>query len=103
MRMSVIMGLRIEVDPERLKQAMDENEQGLMAIVEQSKQRGAIHHAFYAGDGAVMVVDEWPDEESFLGFFEAQGAEIGQLMSSAGVTSQPQPTFWRLMDTPDRF
>jgi hypothetical protein len=101
--MSVIMGLRIEVDPERLKRAMDENEQGLMAIVEQAKQRGAIHHAFYAGDGVAMVVDEWPDEESFLGFFEAQGAEIGQLMSSAGVTSQPQPTFWRLMDTPDRF
>lgn len=101
--MSVMMGLRLTVDPGRFQQTASEQAERLSGIVEQAKQRGAIHHAFYAGDGEVMVVDEWPDEQSFLGFFEAQGAEIGQLMSGAGVSNQPQPTFWRLMETPDRF
>jgi hypothetical protein len=101
--MSVMMGLRLTVDPERFQQAASENVDRLQAIVEQAKQRGVMHHAFYAGDGEVMVVDEWPDEASFLGFFEAAGAEIGELMGTAGVSNQPQPTFWRQMDTPDRF
>lgn len=101
--MSVMMALRIEVDPVRFEQATKENADQLMAIIEQAKQRGLIHHEFYAGDSAVMAVDEWPDEQSFLGFFEAAGPQIGDLMSKAGgVSSQPQPTFWRPLDTPDK-
>lgn len=100
--MSVMMGLRFEADPARFERAVKENEDQLMAIVEQAKQRGLIHHAFYAGDGEVMAVDEWPDEQSFLGFFEAAGPEIGEMMGRAGVTNRPTPTFWRLLDTPDQ-
>jgi len=101
--MSVIMAMRIAVDPARFEQVAKENEAQMAAISEQGKQAGAIKHAFFAGDGEVMVVDEWPDEQSFLGFFEAQSAEIGELMQQAGVSSQPQPTFWRAIDTADRF
>jgi hypothetical protein len=100
--MSVMMSLRFEVDPERFEQTVNGNVDELMAIVEQAKQRGLIHHAFYASDGQVMAVDEWPDEQSFLGFFEAAGPQIGEMMGKAGVSNQPQPTFWRLLDTPDK-
>lgn len=100
--MSVMMGLRIEVDPERFEQVTKENVDQLMAIIDQAKQRGLIHHAFYAGDGEVLAVDEWPDEESFLGFFEAAGSQIGEMLGQAGVSAQPQPKFWRLIDTPDQ-
>jgi hypothetical protein len=101
--MSVIMSLRMEVDPDRFQQTATEKADELGAIAERAKQAGAIHHAFYAGEGTVMVVDEWPDEQSFMGFFEANGAPIGELMSSAGVSNRPQPTFWRMLDTVDRF
>lgn len=100
--MSVMMALRIEVDPERFEQVAKENVDQLMAIVEQGKQRGLIHHEFYAGDGVVMAVDEWPDEQSFMGFYEAAGPQIGEMLGKAGVSGQPQPTFWRLIDTPDK-
>jgi hypothetical protein len=100
--MSVIMAMRITVDPARFEQVAKENEAQLVGIAEQAKQAGIVKHAFFAGDGEVMVVDEWPDEQSFLGFFESQSGEIGQLMQSAGVSNQPQPTFWRAIDTPDR-
>lgn len=100
--MSVMMGLRFEADPGRFERTIKENEGQLMAIVEQAKQRGLIHHAFYAGDGEVMAVDEWPDEQSFFGFFEAAGPEIGEMMGKAGVSNRPMPTFWRLLDTPDK-
>ncbi|MGN6372235.1 MAG: hypothetical protein ACTHM1_04505 [Solirubrobacteraceae bacterium] len=96
------MALRIEVDPERFEQATKENVDQLMGIIGQAKERGLIHHEFYAGEGAVMAVDEWPDEQSFLGFYEAAGPQIGELMANAGVSTQPQPTFWRLLDTPDK-
>jgi hypothetical protein len=100
--MSVMMALRIEVDPERFERVVKENTDQLMAIVEQAKQRGLIHHEFYAGDGAVMAVDEWPDEQSFMGFYEAAGQDIAEMLGKAGVSSQPQTSFWRLLDTPDK-
>jgi hypothetical protein len=47
-----------------------------------------------------MVLDEWPDEESFQRFFAAH-PEIGELMGQVGVTSEPTITFWRKLDTHD--
>jgi hypothetical protein len=47
-----------------------------------------------------MVVDEWPDEESFHTFFQAS-PEIAGYMEAAGVTSEPVITFWRPLDTND--
>ena len=76
----------------------------LQAISNRGKQHGAIHHQFYsnlAGD-EVLVVDEWPDAESFQRFFEAS-PDIGEMMGEAGVTNEPRPEFWQAIDTPDRF
>jgi hypothetical protein len=101
--MSVMMGLRIDVNPERFEQVVKDNKDTLDSIAARARQAGAIHHQFLAGDGAVLVADEWPDETSFLGFFEAAGADIGSLMAQAGVTNEPKPTFWRRLDTSDRF
>jgi len=101
--MSVMMGMVIEADPARFEQATKDNKELLESIAARSKQAGAISHQFFGGDGGVLVVDEWPDEASFLGFFEASRPEIGTLMGHAGVTSQPTPRFWRPLDTPDRF
>lgn len=101
--MSVMMGMVIEADPARFEQVAKDNRELLDSIAERAKQAGAIRHQFFAGDGNVLVADEWPDEASFLGFYESAGPDIGTLMGQAGVTTQPTPRFWRPLDTPDTF
>jgi heme-degrading monooxygenase HmoA len=101
--MSVMMGMVIEADPARFEQVAKDNAELMKSISAKGKQAGAISHQFFASKDSVLVVDEWPDEASFLGFFEASGAEIGSLMAQAGVTAQPTPNFWRPLDTADKF
>ena len=102
--MSVIMGLRVAADVARFQQVNEGNRERLMEIAERAKSRGAISHQFYAsvaGD-ELLVVDEWPDAESFQGFFE-ESDDIREMMAEAGVTSEPQVAFWTKLDTPDAF
>jgi heme-degrading monooxygenase HmoA len=102
--MSVLMTLRIEGDPGRIEQALTSDGDRLKTVSDRSKDKGAIHHRFYASaDGSgVLVVDEWESAEAFQQFF-AESSEIPQMMSEAGVTSQPEATFWTELDTPDKF
>ena len=102
--MSVMMGLRISVDPKRFEEVVNGNVERSLAIGEDAKSHGAMRHAFYANDegGEVLVVDEWPDKESFLAFFE-NNQKVPEMMGEAGVTERPTPVFWRMLDTPDRF
>jgi hypothetical protein len=101
--MSVMMGLRLTVDPARFEEAVREKREQVDAIAARAKEMGAIHHMFMAGDGEVMAADEWPSAEAFQAFFEAAGEEIGALMGAAGVSNEPQPVFWRPIETSDRF
>jgi hypothetical protein len=101
---SVLVTLRIPVDAAGLEKATQENGDLMRGIAERARGRGAIHHDFYAGDGEVLVVDEWESPEAFQGFFEAEGGNIGQLMGAAGVQGAPgPPTFHRKMSLGDEF
>ena|SRR5436309_1406423 len=102
--MSVMMGMRISVDPKRFEDVVANNGDKFVTIAERAKEHGATRHAFYASGAGdeVLVVDEWPDTESFEKFFSSS-PDIGELMGEAGVTSQPQPVFWHELDTPDKF
>lgn len=100
--MSVLMTLRLKGDPAQLEKIAAEDADRLGAIVEESKKAGVIAHRFYGSDdGQIMVVDEWPDVESFQRFFQANGDRIQPLMADVGVTSEPEITFWRELDTKD--
>lgn len=102
--MSVLMVLKIPAAPTDLERVAQEDSDRLMAIGEAAKEAGAIHHAFFEGDGEVIVVDEWPDPESFNAFFQSQSEQIGQLMGAAGATGEPAPPrFYRKLDTGDDF
>jgi hypothetical protein len=103
--MSVIMGLRFSVDPAKFQEIANGDRDRLLEIKDRSKAHGAIHHRFYANvaGGEVLVVDEWPDPESFQKFFEEMTPRIGQMMEEAGVTSEPRPEFWTELDTVDKF
>jgi hypothetical protein len=102
--MSVVMGMRLSVDPGRFDEVVNGNRDRMMAIAERGKQAGAIHHRFYANEagGEILIVDEWPDADTFKRFFD-DATDIGELMQAAGVTERPTPEFWRELDTPDKF
>src|SRR5581483_3935363 len=64
--MSVIMTLQLHGDPGRLETYAAENKELLARILDRAKQHGVIAHRFCGtDDGRIMVVDEWPDEQSF--------------------------------------
>jgi hypothetical protein len=48
-----------------------------------------------------MAIDEWPDERSFRAFFDEAQPDIRPVMQAAGVTSPPDVTFWRTLETND--
>lgn len=103
--MSVIMSLRTAIDPDRFEEVVKNDPDRLQRISQRARDAGCISHAFYAnaGGGELLVVDEWPDAESFIGFFEGTADEIVPLMNEAGLTERPTPEFWHQLDTPDRF
>jgi hypothetical protein len=102
--MSVMMGLRVPVDPDRFEAVINSDRERILEISEAAKRAGAIHHAFYANDagGEILVVDEWPSQEAFMEFFQSN-TRVPELMAEAGVTERPTPVFWRALDTPDKF
>jgi heme-degrading monooxygenase HmoA len=100
--MSIIMTLRVKGDPDKLEQMAASEPDRMRSIADEAKQHGVMAHRFYGSDdGQIMVVDEWPDAESFQTFFEKEQGRIQPLMQDAGVTSEPEITFWRKLEARD--
>jgi hypothetical protein len=100
--MSVIMTLSFQGDASKLEELAASDPDRMQAIIESAKSHGLIAHRFYAtDDGEIMVIDEWPDPQSFQTFFSENGDRIGPLMQAAGVASEPQPKFWHTLDMRD--
>lgn len=100
--MSVLVVMKLQVDRDAFERVANAHPDEMKAISERSKGAGAIHHAFFAGDGEVVIVDEWDKAENFQAFFEAEGPNIGPLMAEAGA--QPaEPKFYEKVDTTDVF
>jgi hypothetical protein len=95
------MTFRVDGDPAALERHAGENPEAMRSIAERAKEHGLIAHRFYGADGKIMVVDEWPDPDSFQRFFEQLRPEIEPMMQSAGVTGEPEVTFWRKLETHD--
>jgi heme-degrading monooxygenase HmoA len=102
--MAVLMTLRISGDADRIEEVLKRDRMRLTVLAERAKDKGALHHRFYANeDGSgVLVVDEWDTAEAFQQFF-GESSDIGAMMAEAGVTSEPEAAFWRELDTPDKF
>ena len=98
--MSVFMTLRVKGDPHRLEQMYEADPTRFADIAAKGEAAGALYHRFGAGDGEILVIDEWPDEKSFHAFFDAT-PEIPKLMADAGVTEQPTITVHRRLDLGD--
>jgi len=102
---SVIMTLNVEGDPKTLERFASDNKEKMQAVLEAAKRHGLIAHRFYGSeDGSrTLVLDEWPDRQSFESFFREQESEIGPMFEAAGVTAPPDPMYWQELETNDAF
>ncbi|MGZ4290597.1 MAG: hypothetical protein ACXVRZ_01110 [Gaiellaceae bacterium] len=98
--MSVIMTLRFPGDPDKVEAFAAGNADVVQGISERAQAAGVIAHRFYGSEGQIMVVDEWPDAESFQQFYAAEEATIGPIMAEV-ATGEPEITFWRKLETGD--
>jgi heme-degrading monooxygenase HmoA len=99
--MSVIVTIWIQGDPEKVEQYAADNQEAMRSIVERAKAEGLIAHRFYGSEGQAMVIDEWPDAESFQRFFASAQDDIAPIMQAAGVQNEPAVNFWRKLETHD--
>lgn len=101
--MSVIVILRIPGKPADLEDyAAGPGGEVMRRIAAAGKAAGAIRHIFAGSDNEVVVIDEWPDEQSFQVFFASQ-PEIADVMRDGGAQGPPETTFYRKLSTPDQF
>ena len=99
--MSVIVTVTVVGNPGLLEAHAAAHPEAMRAIADRAIGHGVIAHRFYGSDGRIMVVDEWPDEQSFQTFFAESIPEIGTIMEAAGITAEPEVVFWRKLDTDD--
>jgi hypothetical protein len=100
--MTVLVTLRVAGDSAKLEAYAKEHQDDLTGLAERGREKGATHHTFYGSDSEVLVVDEWPDEQTFQEFFEEEQDTISPMMEIAD-SDQPEITFWRKLDTGDEF
>jgi heme-degrading monooxygenase HmoA len=100
--MSVLMTLRIKADGQKLKD-FAARERGIMhRIVDHAKSHGCQHHQFYAGDGEILVVDEWESAGGFQAFFDSN-KDVPRLMQESGAEGEPEIAFWEPLEIGDEF
>ncbi|HLX32070.1 MAG TPA: hypothetical protein VKR79_04800 [Gaiellaceae bacterium] len=97
------MSLIYQGDPAGVERYAAENPEKMAAIRDHAAEHGLIAHRFYGAEGQILVLDEWPDAESFLSFFAHMEDEIRPIAEAAGVTGEPQPVFWRKLETGDDY
>jgi hypothetical protein len=88
-------------DPRAVEEYAAANPDVMHSITDSAKSHGLIAHRFYGADGQVLVIDEWPDGESFHAFFAENNERIGPIMQAAGAQGPPEIGVWNKMDTAD--
>jgi hypothetical protein len=99
--MSVIMTMWVRGDPRKLEEHASANAEEMQSITESAKGHGLIAHRFYGSEGQIMVIDEWPDEQSFQSFFEENRSRIEPIMQAVGAAGEPGVNFWHKLETHD--
>ncbi|MGO9457862.1 MAG: hypothetical protein ACLP62_12590 [Acidimicrobiales bacterium] len=88
--MSVIVTIRIPVtNVAKAIEGLHANAEFLDEITKSVTGSGMLHHRFVAGEGELMVIDEWESSEQFQKFFE-ENPKVAEVMSSIGMTGTPE-------------
>ncbi len=71
-------------------------------ITAYGKSLGQIGHRVSTDGKDVVVIDEWPDADTFNTFF-AGAARMGELLSGVGVVGEPEVTMLDVVDVAGQF
>jgi heme-degrading monooxygenase HmoA len=98
--MSVVVTIHFPVsDVAKAVEGLHSNAQFLEEILASTKNAGLIHHRFVSGDGELVVIDEWDSAEQFQSFFDGN-PKVAQVMSSIGMTGDPEISMFGSIDAP---
>jgi heme-degrading monooxygenase HmoA len=99
--MSVIVRVVVPGDTEQFRTWITNDIDNIVALSQEGKAAGAIHHQFAIGDGEVLILDEWESAEAFEAFFARP--EIAAAMQNGGAQGPPDVAFYEALETADRF
>jgi hypothetical protein len=71
-------------------------------ITAYGKTLGQIGHRILLGEKELVVIDEWPSEESFHTFF-AEAPRMQEFLSGAGLTADPVISVHQAVEAPGTF
>ena len=100
--MSVVVIGKFKGDVAKFEGLIQTRAADFEAVSAEAKTKGALHHQFIAGDGEVVIIDEWESAEAFRSFFASQPV-IPQLMAESDVQGPPDFSFYSPMASPDKF
>jgi hypothetical protein len=100
--MSVCVIIKLKANPADLAALFTSQHDVFVDVSQEGRRQGAAHHLFAAGDGEVVIVDEWPSAEAFEGFFHGE-ERVAKLMADGGVQGAPEISIYEILDSPDRF
>jgi hypothetical protein len=88
-------------DVEKAIAGLQANAALLEEITEDTKGGGIIHHTFVAGEGELVVIDEWETAEQFQRFFEGN-PKVQKVTELIGVTGPPAVAIYNGFEAPGR-
>ncbi len=100
--MSVCVVIKVKADRAALEGLFSSQRDVFVDVSQEGRRQGAVHHLFAAGDGEIIIVDEWPSAEAFENFFHGE-ERVAKLLADAGVQAQPEIAVYEILDSPDRF
>jgi hypothetical protein len=98
---SVIMTMWVRGDPSKLEEYAAANSDEMRSVADIAKRHGVIAHRFYGSEGQIMIIDEWPDEQSFQSFFAETRSRMEPIMQAVGAAGEPGVNFWRKLESHD--
>ena len=95
---SVLVTIRVPVsDVAKAIEGLQSNAKFLEEISASVKSAGMLHHRFVAGEGELMVVDEWETAEQFQSFFDGN-PQVAEVMGSIGMSGPPEVSVFASID-----
>ena len=95
--MSVIVIIKVPGDVAKARATFEAQSDFLNRTSQRGQAAGALHHKFAAGEGEIVVVDEWSSREAFEQFFA--DPSIAEFMADAGASGPPVVEFYEALET----
>ncbi|MGA8296229.1 MAG: hypothetical protein WB770_04225 [Acidimicrobiales bacterium] len=99
--MSVIVIIKVPGDVAKARATFAAQSDFLKQTSQRAQAAGALHHKFAAGEGEIVVIDEWRSREAFEQFFA--DPSIAQFMADAGASGPPVVEFYEAFESAGDF